>query len=40
MICDCCLEEKKPYLDGLCEECADKIDRHIETTQEDANDYD
>ena len=29
MKCNCCLEEKKEYVNGLCKECSDKMDKHF-----------
>jgi Fe2+ or Zn2+ uptake regulation protein len=32
--CNCCLEEKEEYVSGLCEECANKMDNHLEGENE------
>jgi len=28
--CNSCLKEKEEYVSGICKECADKMDKHIE----------
>ena len=33
--CNSCLKEKEEYSLGLCEYCADKMDKHIEGNKED-----
>ena len=31
--CGCCLERKEEYVSGICKECANKMDRHLEGSQ-------
>ena len=30
MICVMCMQERAAYLNDICKECCDKIDKHIE----------
>ena len=29
MKCICCLKERKEYVSGLCKECSNKMDKHL-----------
>ena len=29
MICECCQEDKKEYISGMCKECSDKMDDYV-----------
>ncbi len=32
-ICQVCLKDKEEYIPGICEECAKKMDSHIENME-------
>lgn len=33
--CNSCLKEKKEYINGLCEDCSNAMDKHIEGNKEE-----